>query len=84
MAPRARTAIGSIPGVQRGFAASPARNVPVTLFKAGDHVMHRKFGKGVVREVTGSGDSARIFIVFPVFGEKAFALSIAPIVKVEE
>ena len=54
------------------------------LFKAGDHVMHRKFGKGVVREVTGSGDSARISIVFPVFGEKTFALSIAPIVKVEE
>ena len=74
----------NIPGVQRGFVASPARNINVQLFKTGDHVLHRKFGKGVVREVSGSGENARITIVFPVFGEKVFALSIAPIVKVEE
>ena len=74
----------NIPGVQRGFVASPARNINVQLFKTGDHVLHRKFGKGVVREVTGSGENARIAIVFPVFGEKVFALSIAPIVKVED
>ncbi|MBQ9299348.1 MAG: DNA helicase PcrA [Clostridia bacterium] len=73
-----------IPGVQRGFVASQARNINIQLFKAGDHVMHRKFGKGTVRQVTGSGDNARISIVFPVFGEKVFALSIAPIIKVEE
>ena len=86
--PQARPAVGAnplnIPGVQRGFVASQARNVSVQLFKAGDRVLHRKFGKGVVREVTGSGENARIAIVFPVFGEKVFALSIAPIVKVEE
>ena len=82
--PGQRSPITGIPGVQKGFAASPARSIPVMLFKAGDHVMHRKFGKGVVREVTGSGDSARISIIFPVFGEKTFALSIAPIVKVED
>lgn len=74
----------NIPGVQRGFVASPARNINVQLFKTGDHVLHRKFGKGVVREVSGTGENARIAIVFPVFGEKVFALSIAPIVKVEE
>lgn len=73
-----------IPGVQRGFVGSQARSITVQLFKAGDHVLHRKFGKGVVRAVTGSGDDARIAILFPVFGEKVFALSIAPIVKVEE
>ena len=73
-----------IPGVQRGFVASPARNINVQLFKEGDRVMHRKYGKGVVRDVTGSGDDARISILFPVFGEKVFALAIAPIVKVEE
>ena len=73
-----------IPGVQRGFVGSQARNINIQLFKAGDKVMHRKFGKGTVREVTGSGESARIAIQFPVFGEKVFALSIAPIVKVED
>ncbi|MBQ9196465.1 MAG: DNA helicase PcrA [Clostridia bacterium] len=81
--PDARSPL-NIPGVQRGFVASQARNINIQLFKAGDKVMHRKFGKGTVREVTGSGENARIAIVFPVFGEKVFALSIAPIVKVEE
>lgn len=74
----------NIPGVQRGFVSSPARNVQVQLFKAGDKVQHPKFGKGVIREVTGSGDAARLHIVFPVFGEKVLAQSIAPIVKIEE
>ena len=73
-----------IPGVSRGFVASPARNVNIQLFKAGDKVMHPKFGKGVVRQVTGGGQDAKIVIQFPVFGEKTFALSIAPIVKIEE
>ena len=74
----------NIPGVQRGFVASPARSVQVQLFKVGDKVQHPKFGKGVIREVTGSGDAARLHIVFPVFGEKVLAQSIAPIVKIEE
>ena len=74
----------NIPGVQRGFVPSPARSIPVQLFKPGDRVLHRKFGKGTVRSVDGSGDNARITILFPVFGEKTFALSIAPIVKVDE
>jgi len=73
-----------IPGVQRGFVPSQARSINIQLFKAGDHVMHRKFGKGVVRAVDGTGENARISIAFPVFGEKVFALAIAPIVKVEE
>ena len=74
----------NIPGVQRGFVPSPARSVQVQLFKVGDRVQHPKFGKGVIREVTGSGDAARLHIVFPVFGEKVLAQSIAPIVKIEE
>ena len=73
-----------IPGVQRGFVGSQAREIDIQLFKPGDKVMHRKYGKGTVREVTGTGENARISILFPVFGEKVFALSIAPIVKVEE
>ena len=52
--------------------------------KVGDKVQHPKFGKDVIREVTGSGDAARLHIVFPVFGEKVLAQSIAPIVKIEE
>ena len=75
----------NIPGVQKGFVASQARNnINIQLFRPGDRVLHRKFGKGTVLAVTGSGADARISIQFPVFGEKVFALSIAPIVKAEE
>ena len=85
--PAARGAVQNpwnIPGVQRGFVSSPARNVQVQLFKVGDTVQHPKFGKGVIREITGSGDGARLHVVFPVFGEKVLSQSIAPIVKIEE
>ena len=74
----------SIPGVTKGFVPSRAADVQPQLFREGDRVMHPKFGKGVVRDVTGSGRDARISILFPVFGEKVFALDIAPIVKLED
>lgn len=78
----------NIPGVQKGFVASPARGVTSAamsnLFRAGDRVLHRKFGVGVVQEVRGSGADARIVISFTAYGTKEFSLSIAPIAKVEE
>ena len=80
--------LDSIPGVQKGFAGSKAReeteHAMERLFSPGDRVLHRKFGAGVVRRVTGSGEAARIHIEFTAYGEKEFALSIAPIVKLEE
>ena len=53
------------------------------LFRTGDHVLHRKFGEGVVQEVKGSGSDARIVIAFTAYGTKEFSLAIAPIVKIE-
>ena len=80
--------LDSIPGVQKGFVPSKAREEAHSaldhLFRPGDRVLHRKFGAGVVREVTGSGSAARIRILFTAYGEKEFALSIAPIVKIED
>ena len=77
-----------IAGVQKGFAASPARSLEKSamqnLFSTGDRVMHRKFGEGNVLEVRGSGADARIVIEFAAYGVKEFSLSIAPIVKVGE
>lgn len=84
----------AISGVQRGMDA-PQPNVvhsaahdiqPPALFAAGDHVMHKKFGRGAVVRVTGAGANARIMIRFDDtrVGVKEFALSIAPIIKVEE
>jgi DNA helicase-2/ATP-dependent DNA helicase PcrA len=81
-----RSALG-IAGVQKGFTPSAAASVPadqVAVFKPGDRVMHRKFGEGNVLEIHGTGNDARIVIGFTAYGSKEFALSIAPIVKVNE
>lgn len=78
----------NIPGVQKGFVQSPARNLSASamqaLYQPGDRVRHLKFGEGTVLEVTGSGSSSRIKIEFTAYGVKEFALPVAPIVKVEE
>lgn len=73
-----------IPGVQRGFSSPVPSPAYTQDFSVGDHVLHRKFGKGIVRKISGEGTSARICIDFPVFGEKQFSLSIAPIVKLDD
>ena len=54
------------------------------LFSAGDRVRHAKFGAGTVQSVTGSGKDARICIRFDDGNEKQLALSIAPIIRVED
>ncbi|MBR6754191.1 MAG: hypothetical protein IKM05_09210, partial [Clostridia bacterium] len=74
-----------IPGVQKGFAPSPARSLQssAVLFKPGDKVLHRKFGEGTVQSVTGTGADARVMIAFTAYGTREFSLSIAPIVKIE-
>ncbi len=77
-----------IPGVSKGFVSSPARSrqksAVQTLFKPGDHVLHRKFGEGTVEKLTGSGGDARITIFFTAYGSKEFSLAIAPIVKIDD
>ena len=85
----------NVSGVQRGMTQktepqvvrSAAHEVAAkpALFAAGDHVMHKKFGRGAVVRVTGSGSDSRIMIRFDDtrVGVKEFALSIAPIVKME-
>mgnify|MGYP002623383283 FL=1 len=77
----------NIPGVTKGFVGSQARNQQPAnsgSFKPGDHVQHRKFGVGEVREVVGTGADARIRIEFTAYGMREFMLSLAPIAKLEE
>ena len=83
----------NVAGVQRGMAQHVPNDVrssaheaaKPSIFAAGDHVLHKKFGKGAVVRVTGSGSDSRIMIRFDDtrVGVKEFALSIAPIVKME-
>lgn len=83
--------LNHIPGVQKGFGTtvqSAARSFGdsslKSLFAAGDRVRHPKFGKGTVGEVWGNGKDARIRILFDDGAEKELALSIAPIIRMEE
>ena len=83
-----KSAALGIKGVKKGFTPSAAAGVPASalasLFQIGDRVMHKKFGEGNVMDIHGKGADARIVISFAAYGVKEFALSIAPIVKVNE
>ncbi len=78
----------NIPGVQKGFVQSAARNLSTSalrnMYKAGDRVRHLKFGEGTVVDVSGSGNDSLIKIEFTAYGVKTFKLVNVPIVKMEE
>ena len=68
-----------------GFVGSQARSAkPIALFRVGDRVIHRSFGRGRVVEVMGAGEEQRVRVAFDGSVEKVFSASIAPIVKVSE
>ncbi len=50
--------------------------------RAGDDVRHKKWGDGVVLEVSGSGEKAEALIRFPGTGEKRVLLCWTPLEKV--
>jgi DNA helicase II / ATP-dependent DNA helicase PcrA len=47
--------------------------------RAGETIVHAKWGEGVVLHVQGEGDRAEARVRFPSVGEKHLALSLAPI-----
>ena len=47
--------------------------------RAGEDVVHAKWGEGVVLDVAGTGDKAEAVVRFPSVGEKRLLLSLAPI-----
>lgn len=72
-----------IPGVQKGFVGSQARQVKnVSLFHAGDQVFHKSLGRGRVAEVTGAGEGQKITVEFESGVKKTLAAAVAPIIKV--
>ena len=83
--------LNAIPGVTKGFEntiQSSARQyeneAQTMLFSAGDRVRHPKFGKGTVTAIEGRGAGARITVRFDDGNERMLALSVAPIVRMEE
>ncbi|MBF0775826.1 DNA helicase PcrA [Streptococcus azizii] len=50
-------------------------------WRVGDIALHRKWGRGTVLEVTGSGSGQELKITFPELGLKKLLASLAPIEK---
>ncbi len=48
-------------------------------FAEGDRVMHERWGPGIIREVTGSGDRAEALVLFERAGQKRLLLAYAPL-----
>ena len=46
-------------------------------YEAGDKVEHKKFGRGVIESITGSGNDARVYIRFNDVGRKELLLALA-------
>ncbi len=91
---RQGSGVEDIAGVRRG--ADPGRGFnwnagsqtrmpkPANLFRVGDTVHHRVFGRGEVTGLTGQGAEQRVKIRFANGSERTFSAVAAPIVKVEK
>ncbi len=78
-----------IAGVQKGGfnwngGAQTRVSRPAAVFRPGDAVYHRVFGRGEVVSLTGQGADQRVKIRFPNGDERTFSAVAAPIVKVEK
>ncbi|HZN14191.1 MAG TPA: DNA helicase PcrA [Acidimicrobiales bacterium] len=74
---------GIVDSVLRRASTSPARTSGAEAIglKAGDDVVHGKWGEGVILEVIGAGDKAEAVVRFPSVGEKRVLLAWAPLKK---
>jgi DNA helicase-2/ATP-dependent DNA helicase PcrA len=70
--------------MRHGKAGSPVHGTGAEELglKAGDAVMHARYGEGVITEVTGEGSGAEATIRFPSAGDKRFSLHLAPIKRI--
>jgi DNA helicase-2/ATP-dependent DNA helicase PcrA len=57
---------GSLPNISKPVAAAPASNE----FTPGSYVKHSKYGRGLVLRREGVGESAKLTVSFPGYGQK--------------
>ena len=81
----------NIPGLQKGFAAAPARSAPqeatghsLRLFKPGDRVVHAVFGRGTVMQLEGEGSAQKVSVEFENGAKKRFSAGIAPLRMIDQ
>ena len=67
--------------IRRGQPGQPVHGTGAEALglRAGDQVVHAKYGEGVVLEASGQGADAEATIRFPGVGEKRFSLHLAPL-----
>ena len=65
---------GEDPVVQKAAARAAGSTFG---YEAGDTIEHKKFGRGVIESITGSGNDARVFIRFNNAGRKELLLALA-------
>jgi DNA helicase II / ATP-dependent DNA helicase PcrA len=70
-----------VEAAMRGAKASPVHGSGADGLglRAGDDVVHAKWGEGVVLRVSGEGVKSEAVVRFPSVGEKHLALSLAPL-----
>ena len=67
--------------MRRGKAGMPVHGTGAETLglRAGEGVVHGRYGEGVVLEVNGEGADAEATIRFPGVGEKRFSLHLTPL-----
>jgi DNA helicase-2/ATP-dependent DNA helicase PcrA len=78
---KGRSVDDRVEAAMRRGTSSPARTKGAEALglKAGDDVVHGKWGEGVILEITGAGDNAEAIVRFPSVGEKVLLLAWAPL-----
>jgi DNA helicase-2/ATP-dependent DNA helicase PcrA len=57
-------------------------NIPDMRYRAGDTVLHPRYGKGVVIRRQGNGDDLQVQVTFKKLGIKTFKAALAPLKKI--
>lgn len=72
-----RSSVSVYGNFRSGGTAAAAAAKPAASYAIGQRVTHKKYGEGTVEKIEGSGDNAKIEILFDEFGPKRFMLAFA-------
>jgi ATP-dependent DNA helicase UvrD/PcrA len=71
------------PDFNRDYQPSP-RPLSTLMLKVGDHVLHSKFGAGIVMNCNPTKDDQELTVAFEGVGVKKLLASLAPLEKIEK
>ncbi len=74
-----RSAAGSFKPFRGTVTGSERREASKISFAEGDRVTHERWGPGIIREVSGTGDRAEALVLFENSGQKRLLLAYAPL-----